>query len=524
MRSPNSPVSTFLAAAGLLLTVTLWIVLAPTEFGGQATYVIINGNSMQPGLHQGDLVILRETDTYAVGDIVTYRHPEVGTVIHRIIDRRGERYVFQGDNNSWVDSYQPTQSDLIGKYWFYIPGAGVVLANLREPWAMALFAAVMGVAIVTPVSAGQVRKSRQRRRSATAKKEIALNQNSRSNLDLLLLLTVLALASALVALYAFTRPTTQLVPVELFYSQRGSFHYTAAAPPGLYSDDTVKTGEPIFRKVINRLDISFDYLFVADEPGEIAGSAALDALLISETGWQRLLPLQGETAFRGNATHLQAALDLGEIQRLIDSVQLQTGVASPGYELRILPRIAISGVLGGENVQDSFAPLLTFQLDTLQLSLARNGNDAAAQLTPAQEGRTLRQVESPSTVRFLVFAVSIGLLRIFSLAGAIAASLGTALAALSVWQRRHRPAIEQIRERYGSLLVTVQNSSLGAESALVYVTTIEDLAKIAERTGRMILCEEQHSVWRFSVYDEAVVYRFEVHRYRAATAAPEEKE
>jgi hypothetical protein len=276
----------------------------------------------------------------------------------------------------------------------------------------------------------------------------------------------------------------------------------------------VQTGEPIFRKVINRVKINFDYRFEADEPGEMAGVAGLDALLISETGWQQRLALQSESAFQGNGTTLTAVLDLDEIQRLIHSVQLQTGVASARHELRILPHIAVSGVLGGESVQENFAPVLAFQLDAFQLSLIRtNGADP---LTPAQEGRTLRQVQSPNEVRFLSFRASIGALRTFSVVGALLTSLGTALAAWWMRQRRHRPAIEHIRERYGPLLVTVQNSSLGAGSAAVYLTTIEDLAKIAERTGRMILCEEQQAVWRLSVYDEAVVYRFEVHRYGAA--------
>ncbi|RLT42369.1 MAG: signal peptidase I [Chloroflexi bacterium] len=521
MRGRNTSLSALLVAAGLLLTVIVWIVLAPTQFGGQATYVIINGNSMEPGLHAGDLVVLRQADSFAIGDIVTYRHPDVGTVIHRIIAQRGDRYIFQGDNNAWVDSYEPTQSELIGKYWVFMPGAGAVLENLRNPWLMALFAAVIGIAIVTPVSAGQIHRVRQRRRSATAQKERAVNSNSRSDTDILLLLTVLALTSALVALYAFTRSTTQIVPVESFYTQRGSFRYTADAPPGLYSNDTAQTGEPIFRKVINRVEIGFDYLFEAAELGEMAGAASMEALLISESGWQRRLPLQEENTFQGNGVSLHAVLDLDEIQRLIDSVQLQTGVTSSRHELRIVPHISISGLLGGENVQDSFAPVLVFALDPFQLSLAQT-NDSD-QLEPVQEGRTLRQAESPSLLRFLAFSVSIEALRLFSILGALLASLGVALAVWLVRQRRRRPAIEYIRERYGPLIVTVQNSSLGAEGAAVYLTNIEDLAKIAERTGRMILCEELQAVWRLSVYDEAVVYRFEVHRHGAADGAPKEE-
>ena len=72
----------------------------------------------------------------------------------------------------------------------------------------------------------------------------------------------------------------------------------------------MQTGEPIFRKVINRVKINFDYRFEADEPGEMAGVAGLDALLISETGWQQRLALQSESAFQGNGTTLTAVLDL----------------------------------------------------------------------------------------------------------------------------------------------------------------------------------------------------------------------
>ena len=39
----------FFLAAGI------WILLAPTQLGGQVSYVIIDGNSMEPGFYFGDL-------------------------------------------------------------------------------------------------------------------------------------------------------------------------------------------------------------------------------------------------------------------------------------------------------------------------------------------------------------------------------------------------------------------------------------------------------------------------------------
>lgn len=78
---------------------------APLQFGGQTAYVIVSGNSMKPVFHRGDLAILRTATDYQSGDIVTYRHPTIGPVIHRIISQDGDRFIFKGDHNTWTDAY-----------------------------------------------------------------------------------------------------------------------------------------------------------------------------------------------------------------------------------------------------------------------------------------------------------------------------------------------------------------------------------------------------------------------------------
>ena len=77
-------------------------------------------------------------ESYEVGDVVTYRHPTIGPIIHRIIDRSGERFIFKGDNNEWIDSYEPVEDELIGKEWLHVPGAASVLLKLRMPAGLAL--------------------------------------------------------------------------------------------------------------------------------------------------------------------------------------------------------------------------------------------------------------------------------------------------------------------------------------------------------------------------------------------------
>ena len=101
-------------AGVLVLLAAAWLVFAPIAFGGQTTYVMVAGASMEPALHQGDLVLTRRKPAYQVGQVVAYHHPQVGPVIHRILRTDGIRYVLQGDNNSWIDSFEPGPSDVVG--------------------------------------------------------------------------------------------------------------------------------------------------------------------------------------------------------------------------------------------------------------------------------------------------------------------------------------------------------------------------------------------------------------------------
>ncbi len=160
------------AILSALLLVALgaaWLAFAPLQFGGQAAYVIVSGNSMEPVFHRGDLAILRAATDYQVGDIVTYRHPTIGPVIHRIIAEDGDHFTFKGDHNTWTDAYRPSRAELIGKLWLYVPSAGLIVEQLHTPQHLAILAAVMGVIVMTTgTSSLEPRRWRRIRRSGRA--------------------------------------------------------------------------------------------------------------------------------------------------------------------------------------------------------------------------------------------------------------------------------------------------------------------------------------------------------------------
>ena len=91
-----------------------WL-LWPSSLGGCTTLTIVSGHSMEPTYYTGDLVVSR-CGPVDVGDVIVYNPPNVGgaRVIHRIIDGDASGWIVQGDNNDFVDPWQPTEENILG--------------------------------------------------------------------------------------------------------------------------------------------------------------------------------------------------------------------------------------------------------------------------------------------------------------------------------------------------------------------------------------------------------------------------
>ena len=159
-RSPSRHLGALLRAGVLLVLLTLtWMFLVPVQLGGTASYVVTEGTSMLPDFEADGLVVTRAQDDYRVGEIVAYHNRELDAVVmHRIVEHDGNRFVLQGDNNDYRDTFLPTEADLIGKQWVHWPGARRYLRLIRDPLT---FAVLIGVVAV--VSLRVPRRSRRRR-------------------------------------------------------------------------------------------------------------------------------------------------------------------------------------------------------------------------------------------------------------------------------------------------------------------------------------------------------------------------
>ncbi|MCA1709438.1 MAG: signal peptidase I [Actinobacteria bacterium] len=135
-----------LLVGGAAILVVWALVLRPQALGGPAAYVIVSGESMEPRLHDGDLVVAHRADAYSVGDVVAYRVPEgeVGAgaaVIHRIIGGSAEAgYIVKGDNRVGQDVWRPKPHDVIGRMRFDAPRLGRLFGVFQTSFGLAFIA------------------------------------------------------------------------------------------------------------------------------------------------------------------------------------------------------------------------------------------------------------------------------------------------------------------------------------------------------------------------------------------------
>lgn len=160
-----------------LAAIALWFfVLRPGSLGGPATYIVVAGTSMQPGMHTGDLVLSLKQESYQRGDIVTFAVPDgedgAGTlVIHRIVGGNPQDgFITQGDNRDSIDYWRPTPEDIRGKKFALIPKGGQLLQLLRTPAALGVLAGLFAfIAVLLPPDEKEKERKAAKRAGRTAK-------------------------------------------------------------------------------------------------------------------------------------------------------------------------------------------------------------------------------------------------------------------------------------------------------------------------------------------------------------------
>jgi signal peptidase I len=518
MKTRRRLVASLGSAFTLVVVICAWIAFAPPQLGGQTSYVIISGNSMEPGMHRGDLAVIRQASRYQVGEVVTYRHPQIGPVIHRIVAEDGAAFVFQGDHNTFIDPYHPTQQELIGALWFHVPAVGTWLARFHSPVYAAglLFVPFIGLGGGSVVVQNR-RSRRQHRPSAQPAVQVAPGRSAMQPLlknwqDTLSVLAAIGLGFAALAWVGFHRPLHHDVPANAAYTQAGEFHYSAASSDGrVYDAGAATSGEPVYRRLSDEVNVGFDYKFSSEAPASVSGTYQLVAELSDQNGWRRTLELTPVTSFQGVSFSASGVLSLSGAQEMIDVLETQTGVKNERYTVTFDPRVRVTGKVGGIGLDQAFAATLPMQLDAIQLRMSPVSADSKDPLSPSQDGtvKTLRSV--PNSVRLLAIDVNVGAARALGLlgVGAIVVALGSLLIAAEQFRKPSGSDSERLAARYGGSLVSVTGHVPASRTKMVDVASVEDLGRMAERFGSVILQEARPGYHCYFVQDGDITYRYQ---------------
>jgi signal peptidase I len=512
------------------MTAMIWLGFAPLQLGGIASYIIVIGNSMEPKFHRGDLIIAHRAPVYEIGDAVVYRNLDLKNfVFHRIISIRLGRYILRGDNNSWVDTYSPSSEGVLGRLWLHIPRGGTVIQQVRRPLAMALIAGTLGALFATSLFKdkakgnttmkhrsiqGHFSEFRQRIQNWSSdedslKPERSIGLNRAEIMEgSFFVLGLLALSSLILAGLAFSRPATRISQNQISYQHLGVISYAASAPAGVYDSNVIRSGDPIFTKITCAVDINFQYTLVAAQATNVRGTHRLTAIILEPaSGWKRVVPLQEETAFTGTPFGTTARLDLCMIQSLTQSMEQATDFHPGGYTLVVTPDIKLEGELSGTALKSVFSPAFSFRYDQLQFSMIRN-ETTENPLAFTESGILPEERPETNTLLVLGWEVAIPALRsaavtTFLISMSALILLGFRLRYLS---RFDQPKIFQIK--YGAMLVDVCGMDLSVTPGLVDVTSMDALAKLAERFGSAVLHEKRENIHMYYVRAGGLTYRF----------------
>lgn len=513
-----------------------WINFSPPRLGGDSVYVVTSGISMEPRFHTGDLAILRPSGTYKVGEIVGYRSPVLGIVMHRIIRESNGHFFMKGDNNNFVDSYHPTPSDVVGRLWLHVPKIGRLINNQRNRVASVAVASV-AMAGVIGIPAERERRRRQMRRRRSNEPAGAANggrpprQPNSGGLGAAVLgatgqaaasiIIIITLAALTLAAFAFTRSTTTTAPQHLQYQQIGNWTYHAAAKGDVYASGVATTGQPLFFSVTPVATVHFNYKFDSAWPTNLTGRAGLTAVLTSSDGWSHSFIIGPTISVSGTAAQLSGTLNLATIKSYLSSFEAQTGQSqtngSSTYTLNLEPSMHVSGSLGGAVLRPStFNPPLSFSLLPFEalLTYGQPGSSItlAQLIQPTSSGTVTVLHTSAAHLSFLGLRPSVSTSRQVALWIALVGLLALMVLALLLRRATRCGENEQIGARFGSILVAVERPDWLDETASMRMANIEDLVKIAQHQGRLILNCEGTSGRDYFVRDQSVTYLYSTHQ------------
>ena len=547
-RSRRRQLAAYAALGAIALLWFLW--LRPTSLGGAASYVIVQGSSMEPTYDSGDLVIVREEAHYDEGDVIAFRvggrFNDPTRVIHRVVGRNQDgTFITQGDNHDRTDPWKPGQDNVIGRAVLHIPRLGDLAGAGRRPEVLA------GLGAAAVMVGGQKRRKRRMSQghgsgtpssgaplgpsvpSSAARAEGSTSPRWRRHTEPRwaftgLITSAVLLVPVLLVAWSAIRAADSAVRIErLDAVELGvDLDYRFVGDPSpVYPDGTVGTTtnavgakvatDPLFSRLLTRLEVALTFTAAGSGDEELVGTYAVDVSVRMPEGWTSSLASIGATPFTETAQQV-VAIDLADAAARVAQVAELTGVGGNEFTVMVIPRIDVDATAGGEPVREVLAPETAF--------VVKSGVITAQPILPTNRSHPVeRQVRERLDYGLGPFSLSTqsarGILGGLALVlfAAVAVCAGVLFGGIGLRES------DRIAARYRSQIVDVA-AATGPPGPVVLVGAIEELVRLAKVEQSVILHEDLgDGCHRYRVFLGAVTYEYETapeHGGRAAEQVP----
>ncbi|GIW68142.1 MAG: hypothetical protein KatS3mg099_090 [Candidatus Parcubacteria bacterium] len=164
------------AAYGALVVIVagMGLLLLATQvplFGELVRLRIVQSGSMSPAIPTGSLVVIRPSQSYEIGDVITFQTPGARVpTTHRIVADEiiaGRRFfITKGDANEDADTRRVSESSVEGKVVLAVPYLGYILDFARTPLGFLAIIVVPALAVVLEEGRVLYEAWRERRESS----------------------------------------------------------------------------------------------------------------------------------------------------------------------------------------------------------------------------------------------------------------------------------------------------------------------------------------------------------------------
>ena len=153
-RAARAALDVVLLAATIAAAYALW----PASLGGSSRIIVVEGHSMEPTYHLGDLLFVRTDASPDVGDVTVFHIPadEPGAgslVVHRVIGRHEDGTLMtQGDNRTTPDPFHIGPTDVVGSPVLALPHGGRLIGLASRPTSVAVVSGLLAMMLLWPAA------------------------------------------------------------------------------------------------------------------------------------------------------------------------------------------------------------------------------------------------------------------------------------------------------------------------------------------------------------------------------------